>query len=74
MLIWKGPTRIKFKESGSRFLKISLDLAEAFERHGIASAAVPSHFRGHVMKLLHSSVQEHVHRWSFGITSAEQIG
>lgn len=61
MPIWKGPTRIIVsKFSSSRVLKISLDLAEAFERQGVASAAAPSLFHGLVMKLLHSGdVQEH---------------
>lgn len=63
MLIWKGPARIiESKLSSSRVLKISLDLAEAFERQEVESAAAPSLFHALVMKLLHSSDEEHVHR------------
>lgn len=63
MLIWKRPTKIiESKLPSSRILKISLALAEAFEMQGAASAAVQSLFHGLVMKLLHLSDHEHVHR------------
>lgn len=63
MLIWKGPTGIiESKLSSSGVLKISLDLAEAFERQGVESAAAPGLFHDLVMKLLHSSDEENVQR------------
>lgn len=63
MLIWKRPTRIiESKLPSSRVLNISLDLTDAFERQGVASAAAPSLFHDLVMKVLHSSDHEHVHR------------
>lgn len=63
---------IESKLSSSRVLKISLDLAEAFESWGVESAAAPSLFHDLVIKLLRSSDEENVHRGAFGNTFAEQ--